>query len=293
MVIGTTFSARPSSLSGRASQLLAEGPLDALTLMREVCQVRKLQVNAAERMAAALLGPRPEFVLLPTGHWALAHLTENRPGADAGQQAGLHELSYAVVDVETTGTRAGIDRITEIAIVQVGPGGIGEVYSQLVNPGRPIPQFISALTHITWDMVRDQPSFAEIAQDVIGRLRGAVFVAHNAAFDWGFVSREVERATGQQLAGPRLCTVRLTRALLPQLTRRSLDHLSRHLGIEIADRHRAAGDAVATAKALCRLLEIAEDSGLNTLDEISAISQPRRRKRLSALPSPTAGEEGS
>jgi DNA polymerase-3 subunit epsilon len=297
---------RPTTLSARAAECLANGPLDALSLMRDVCRVDRLQRDAAERMALALLSSHAEFLQLPSGHWALRDLihapANQEPGpqgvADTADQAGvahhayhalntsaqgLRAVSFAVVDVETTGTRAaGGDRITEIAIVRVVQGEIADVYSQLVNPERPIPAQISALTQITWAMVKDAPVFRQIVEPVTSRLAGHVFVAHNATFDWRFVSEELSRA-GVRLGGPRLCTVRMARAMLPQLSRRSLDHVTRYFGIEIGARHRAAGDAEATARVLLRLLRIAEDEGLETWPLLEArLASPGARRSRTA-----------
>lgn len=294
---GAAVTPRPTTLSARAAQRLALGPLDAVTLMRDVCQVTRLQGDAAERMAQALLGSHPEFVRLPSGHWALAHgpaaqapadapLTGGRhvSPADAMASPGLRAVDFAVVDVETTGTHAsGGDRITEIAIARVRGSEIVEVYSQLVNPERPIPPHITALTRISWDMVRDQPCFRHVADQVIQRLTGTVFVAHNVTFDWRFVSEELRRGAGHELSGPRLCTVRMARALVPELSRRSLDMLTRHFGIEIEARHRAAGDAVATAHALCRMLTLAEREGIESWDALDAlVNTPASRRRRTA-----------
>ncbi|MFN7456110.1 MAG: PolC-type DNA polymerase III [Gemmatimonas sp.] len=292
---GAMVAPRPTTLSARAGQLLAAGPLDVVTLMCRVCQVQRLQPEAAERMALALLGGKPEFHRLPSGHWALSEngsvaATEAKSGAPR-----LADIAFAVVDVETTGTQAaGGDRVTEIAIVQVRGGEVAEVFSRLVNPGRPIPPYITALTQISWDMVRDQPLFADLAPMMMERLAGAVFVAHNAAFDWRFVEEELRRGTGHVLSGPRLCTVRLARKLLPDLPRRSLDHLTRYFGIEIEARHRAAGDALATARALCRMLRIAEQEGYHTWHDLQqllapssvrrAVSAKDRRRRAFPLP---------
>jgi DNA polymerase III subunit epsilon len=204
----------------------------------------------------------------------------------------LSTLSYVVVDVETTGGRpyAG-DRVTEIAAVTVRDGRIHDVYETLINPQRSIPPMITAITNITWEMVRDQPTFGDICPNVLSALRGHVFVAHNATFDWKFVTSEVRRATGEELDGRRLCTVRLARRLLPQLPRRSLDWVARHYGVSIAPeaRHRAAGDAVATAHVLLGLLRDAADRGLTTwrhLDEFLSAPRPRRSRRRSAMPGP-------
>lgn len=237
-------------------------------------------------MAQALLGSHPEFLRLPSGHWALAGAEPVAAGAGVSVRSEpvgsprLADIAFAVVDVETTGTQAaGGDRITEIAIVQVRGGEVAEVYSQLVNPERPIPPFITALTQITWDMVRDQPCFRHVAPQVMERLSGTVFVAHNAAFDWRFVSEELRRGVGHELAGPKLCTVRLAKKLLPDLPRRSLDHLTRYFNIEIEARHRAAGDAVATAHALCRMLRVAEQEGLRTWADLESLLAPASQRR--------------
>jgi DNA polymerase III subunit epsilon len=220
-------------------------------------------------------------VSLPGGaHGASERGPKPRPGAEASPR--LRDIAFAVVDVETTGTQAAAgDRITEIAIAQVRGGDVTDVYSQLINPERPIPPYIMALTQISWEMVRDQPCFRQIAEGVVERLRGAVFAAHNAAFDWRFVSEELRRAAGHELSGPRLCTVRMAKALLPQLPRRSLDHVTRYFGIEIEGRHRAGGDAVATAKALCRMLQVAEEEGVSTWAELDARLNPSAQRRRS------------
>lgn len=293
--LGVVVGRRPTTLSARAAECLAGGPLDATTLMREVCRVDRLQQDAAERMAVALLASHEEFEQLPSGHWALRaapasarSVADTATPLDAADESGagprppapgLAAVSFAVVDVETTGTRSGGgDRVTEIAIAQVRGGEIVEVYSQLVNPERPIPAYITALTHISWDMVKDQPPFRRIADQVTERLAGQVFAAHNAAFDWRFVSDELARG-GVRLAGPRLCTVRMARLLLPQLARRSLDHVTRYFGIDIAARHRAAGDAEATARVLLRMLRIAEDEGLTSWPMLEArLASPSRRR---------------
>jgi DNA polymerase-3 subunit epsilon len=303
---------QPTTLSARAALRLADGPLDAITLMREVCQVERLQLEAAERMAVALLSSHEEFVHLPTGQWALRApdgapvlrrplaVREGPAIPDATRDSilsrpspvdpepdtspRLRDVSFAVVDVETTGARAtGSDRITEIAIATVRGGALTEVYTQLVNPERLIPTHITGITGITWDMVKDQPCFRHVAADVTTRLAGGVFTAHNASFDWRFVSEELRRGVGQSLSGPKLCTVRLARMLLPQLARRSLDHVANYFGIEIAARHRAAGDAEATAKALLRMLSVAEDRGIETWGGLEAlVMRPAARRRATA-----------
>ena len=180
-----------------------------------------------------------------------------RVAASAVESAelSLRSLEYVVVDVETTGggIKAG-HRVTELAAIRVAyDGTLLDEYTTLVNPERPIPPFVSALTNISWEMVRNAPRFAEIAGEVARILEGGVFVAHNAAFDWRFVAHELELATGVRPALPRLCTVRLARKVVPEVASRSLDALTYYFGLVNLARHRAYGDARVTADLLTRM----------------------------------------
>lgn len=278
-------------LTSRAMDYLAAGPADVVELISHVCNLPGAPRVVAEHLARAMFAGRCDIVCGLDGRWKLVETalpSPDSPDADAGER--LCNMSYVVVDVETTGTRpyAG-DRITEIAAVVVNRGEIVEVFETLVNPERPIPHFISVLTNITWDMVRDAPVFAKIAPDVARVIEGNVFVAHNAAFDWRFVSAELSRASGAAPAGRRLCTVKMARKLLPQLPRRSLDSVANYFGVEIAARHRAAGDAVATAHCLNRLIAEASSRGCETWRDLELLLGMRRqskRKKRVALPAP-------
>lgn len=284
----------------RARDFLAAGPADAATLVGSVCQLPGASGVVAEHLARTLLGGSDEFILLADGRWCLRPMGELEalaPGQDPRARRLLDE-HFVVVDVETTGGRAeGGDRVTEFAAVVVERGEVGEVYSTLINPQRSIPPWITNLTNITWDMVKDAPRFSDVCDRVTSFMDGRVFVAHNAPFDWRFVGAEVARATGRRLEGRRLCTVRLARRLLPQLPRRSLDMVAHHYGVEIEARHRAAGDAVATAHVLLRLLRDAADRGVERwgeLDDFLTTPQPRHRtRRRSGLPGPARGGEGA
>jgi len=224
--------------------------------------------GAAAAAVFTLLGPDSRFQVDGEGVWSMAG---PRPGTP------LSELCYAVVDVETTGGSYGRGhRMTEIAIYEVQGGVVEEGYRSLVNPGRNIPRRIAVLTGISNDMVSSAPFFDQIAADVLERLEGRVFVAHNARFDWGWVSQQLAEAVGEVPNVERLCTVRMARRLLPRLRRRNLDAVARHYGIDVADRHRAHGDALATARILIRLLDEAGLQGLADLDALSAFLRKRR-----------------
>ena len=196
----------------------------------------------------------------------------------------LAEARFAVVDVETTGgaIRDG-DRITEIAVVHVERSEIGTVFSTLVNPERPIPFMIQRITGITDAMVGSAPTFSEVAGLVDAQLDGRIFTAHNAPFDWGFVRSELAGSGRERPEIERLCTVRMGRRFLPQLRSHGLDALTGHFGIPVKGRHRAMGDALATAHLLLHLLEAARAEGIEewTLlcDAISGRRRKKKRKR--------------
>lgn len=251
-----------TTLSERALTYLREGPRPALAIVRDVLQLQRANSAVADRLATALLGADPRFTYDLEGRWSLVP-------EPAWHGVPLGDVRFAVVDVETTGMRAlGGDRITEIAVVHVDGPRVELAFDSLVNPGRPIPWFIQRLTNISDDDVARAPRFEEIADQVVAALAGRVFVAHNAVFDWRFVSAEVERAQDFTLRMPKLCTVRLTRRLVPELTRRSLDSVMFYFGLDTDRRHRAGGDALVTAKALLRLVARARDAGVMTWEDL-------------------------
>jgi DNA polymerase-3 subunit epsilon len=295
---GVTLRPAETFLTSRARDFLAGGPADVVPLIEHICQIPGAPRLVAEHMAQALLGERTEFVRGVDGRWRLAEraLTPYSPIVSLqrdmlASHPDLLSLDYAVVDVETTGTRSWAgDRITEIAVVSIRGGVVTGTFETLVNPERSIPPFVTRLTNISWNMVKDAPRFRDVCDDVVRAMDGAIFVAHNAQFDWRFVSTEIERATGRQLDGRRLCTVRLARKLLPQLRSRRLDYLAMHYGVTITARHRAGGDAVATAKILLRLLRDARSLECHCWPDLEALIgrilvRSRRRRRI-AMPHP-------
>ena len=312
--LGARLTPAESSLTEAAVALVARGPLNSPELVAQVCQAIGVSRALAESLARAILGHRPDVRQGPDGRWRViaaqvvarpvARVADVAPDAgvalpsaatlrDAAAELPISSLRFAVVDVETTGGRPGHgDRITEIAIVRVHDGQIVDVYETLVNPECAIPPMITQITRITSEMVRDKPLFASIAREVTDRLEGHIFVAHNASFDWRFVSHEVFRGTGHALDGTTLCTVRLARKVLPELPRRNLDSVANHYAVDIPPhvRHRAAGDAIATAKVLIALLRDAAARDITTWGALDAFqragtSVAGRRKR-SAVPAP-------
>ena len=253
------------TLAERAVLYLSTGPRVPDDIAHDVLGIARARGVLAERLVAALLGADPRFAIDVEGRWCA--VPEPSLGA-----LPLGDLSYAVVDVETTGMRARAgDRVTEIAVVHVDGGRVAPAFESLVNPEVPIPHFIAALTGIDDAMVEGAPRFEEVADQVLAALNGRVFVAHNARFDWAFVSAEIERAGGLAPRVQRLCTVRMVRALVPELERRNLDSVLHFFGIEAERRHRAGGDALATAAVLRRLLRRAEALGIGTWPALRAL----------------------
>jgi DNA polymerase III epsilon subunit family exonuclease len=279
-VIGT--SAHPdSTLLERVMAQLRVGPRTPSTLCHEVLGLLGAPAAICDRVAIALLGADPRVRQLQDGRWGLVPEAQGSPLLD--------DCSFAVVDVETTGVRSGYgDRITEIAVAVVHGERREIVFDTLVNPERPIPRAVCAITNITNEMVRNAPRFCDVTERLLAALAGRVFVAHNARFDWNFVSAELRRSRDLTLDGTRFCTVRLARRLVKGVRSCGLDNLCRFFGFRNEARHRAGGDALVTAELLSRLLWLAREEGARTLQDLMVIEARRyrrgRRRKRSAMP---------
>lgn len=158
-------------------------------------------------------------------------------------------MYFAVIDIETTGGKPSQEKITEIGIVK--HDGTKEIdrYHTLINPNKQIPPFIVQLTGIDDAMVSDAPQFYEVAKDIVEFTQDCYFVAHNVAFDYGFIQHEFKEL-GYHYNRKRFCTVKLSRKLLPGHKSYSLGKLCKSLGINLANHHRALDDALAASKIL-------------------------------------------
>lgn len=166
----------------------------------------------------------------------------------------MESSHFAIVDIETTGGYASASQITEIAIFIYDGDRVINEYSTLINPEQPIPFHIQALTGITDEMVKDSPVFADVAEKVFNLLENKIFVAHNVHFDYSFIQSSL-KSSGYDWKASRLCTVRLSKKIFPNLNSYSLGRLCQSLGIDIQDRHRAKGDAEATVTLFQQLQE--------------------------------------
>lgn len=183
-------------------------------------------------------------------------------------------LPAVIVDLETTGSNAARDRITEVGLVELDADGSGREWSSLVNPGQSIPPHIQWLTGISNDMVAGAPRFECLAAELHRRLDGRLFIAHNARFDLGFLRNEFERC-GLRFSARPLDTVRLSRTLYPEQTRHGLEALVARHGLAVRPRHRALGDALAVRDFL---LTAAAERGAAAV--ATAVAGLRRRPSL-------------
>lgn len=162
---------------------------------------------------------------------------------------------YSIIDIETTGGSPQTEKITEISLLNHDGLRITDEFTTLVNPEKKIPTFITDITGITDEMVAGAPRFYEIARKIVEMTENRIFVAHNVAFDYGFI-REEFRQLGYTYSRDKLCTVKLSRKIIPGHRSYSLGKLCSELNIRIENRHRARGDAMATVRLFEMLLEI-------------------------------------
>lgn len=200
------------------------------------------------------------------------------------------ELLFAIVDVETTGGNPKKDRITEIAIIIHNGHRVIEEFCTLVNPEASINPFISGLTGITDELVHNAPVWSDVALRVKSMTEGKVFVAHNVRFDYAFVRNEFKRL-GHTFQRKLLCTERLSNRLVPNLRSYSLGVICDFMGIKIRNRHRAFGDAIATAQLFDKLLRKDKENIIKEVlkDEINLTTLPLQlsRKDIEELPEDT------
>jgi DNA polymerase III subunit epsilon len=165
----------------------------------------------------------------------------------------IFENMYSVIDIETTGTNNQTGKIIEIAIIIFDGQIANKSFVSLINPECYIPKFITNFTGISNEMVTTAPKFYEIAKQIVEITSNKIFVAHNASFDYNFIRKEF-KDLGYDFTRKTLCTVELSRKLLPGHPSYSLGKLCNDLNIKINGRHRAEGDALATVELFKKLL---------------------------------------
>ena len=186
---------------------------------------------------------------------------------------------YAIIDIETTGLSPVNEKITEIAIYLHDGVRITDSYNTLINPERKISPYITRLTGITNEMVEDAPKFWEIAKEIVQYTENRIFVAHNASFDYNFIRSEF-KSLGYNFSCNTLCTVKLSRKIIPGHKSYSLGNLCNALNINVSNRHRASGDALATVRLFELLLQKDKTLGQKTNSKFYNIEA----SKISGLP---------
>jgi DNA polymerase-3 subunit epsilon len=213
------------------------------------------------RLVRTLLAEDPNFIFdTETALWSLRK--------SFGIRVPLEEARFVVVDLETTGGRAGPGTIIEIGAWKMSGRRLVESFQSLVRPHRAIPRFVTGLTSISNEMVREAPSIEEVLPAFREFLGESVMVAHNAAFDFSFLDFEFRRIFGLGLNNPVICTLRMARRFMPSLKRKRLDALAEHFGLSTEGRHRGLGDARMAAEILSIFIEMAAKMGLTRLDRL-------------------------
>ncbi len=199
---------------------------------------------------------------------------------------------YAIIDIETTGGTPDRSRITEIAIIRHNGSEIIDEFSTLINPECSIPYQITQITGITNEMVENAPKFYEVAKKIIELTDSAVFVAHNVSFDYGFIQAAF-KDLGYNYHRKTLCTVRMSRTVFPGHSSYSLGNICQSLGISIQNRHRALGDAKATAILFDKILK-SEHQLTNDIKNASIVTPKKlppllKEEALSKIPTGVTG----
>ena len=181
----------------------------------------------------------------------------------------IDEEEFVVFDIETTGLNSHTNEIIEIGAVKIKAGRIVDRYSQLINPGRPIPYHITEITSITNEQVANEPKIDEVIGKFVDFVGDAVLVAHNAPFDMGFIKRDIKKYLNIDLQSSVIDTLQMARDLFPDLKKYGLGDLNKTLGLALEKHHRAVDDSQATANMFIIFLDKYKEKGLEYMKDIN------------------------
>lgn len=250
------------SFGGRAS---------AVSVVDFVMKIRRPDPYFAKLLVTDLIERDPRLTMVDD----TVMLTQ-----DAYADRLLEDTEFVVFDLETTGTKIPPCRITEIGAYRVRSGEVLDEFHTLVNPEMEIPPFITHLTGISDEMVADAPLFGDIVHGLLEFIGDSILVAHNSGFDMRFLNYEVGRVFPEyRVANPCLCTVQLSRKLLPDIVNHKLKTVAEHYSIGLENHHRAAADAHATAHIFVNLLSKLQDDGVTDLARLRLMGSRKRRPR--------------
>ncbi|HEV7698851.1 MAG TPA: exonuclease domain-containing protein [Pyrinomonadaceae bacterium] len=248
------------SFGGRAS---------AVSIVDFVMKIRRPEPALARLLVTDLIGLDPRLTL----NEDMVELTP-----DGFDDREIDGTEFVVFDLETTGSKPPPDRIIEVGAYRVKGGRVVDEFKSLVNPEMSIPPFITGLTRISNDMVSAAPLFAEVATEFLDFIGDSVLVAHNSAFDMSFLNHEIGRIYPKyRVANPCLCTVRLSRRLVPDIINHKLKTLAEHYEVDLYDHHRAPADARATAHIFINLLSQLRETGVRDVGSMRRMGSRKYR----------------
>ena len=243
-----------------------------------ILRLANLSTELSALLIKDMIGSDPRFRIEGAHLTIIDDDTELRP---------LSEIDFVVLDLEAIIARTKTARVIELGAYRVHRGEIVDNFQTLINPEARLPRYIATMTGIADEMLAAAPKFSEILDAWLGFAGDAVLVAHNSSFDLSLLNHEIGRVfPGCRMRNHDLCTVELGRRLVSNSERHNLDALADHFGIENPECHRAAGDALTTARILLRLLDQLEAAGVCTLAEARTFqvdAKPRRAKRVRRL----------
>ncbi len=240
-------------------------PLPTPAIARRLFGARRHEMPETQVVVRALLAADPRFVETHDHCWTVL-------GSPLLQQK-LDEATFAVVDLETTGSVIGVDEIIEIGLVRICGGKVVDHFETLVWSDRTIPPWVARLTGISNSDLEGAPTFSDVAEEMLSLLDGNVFVAHDIRFDLPFLRWEFGRRGLARPVVTGLCTLELSRQLWPDLSSRSLPDLARTFKVEHDNPHRASDDAMATGGILLEALKAARELGLGELGDLYRLDE--------------------
>jgi DNA polymerase III epsilon subunit family exonuclease len=239
------------------------GRASAVKIVDYVMKIRKPEPSLARLLVSDLVERDPRLKLNEDHVELVNRGHETRVLADT---------DFVVFDLETTGSKTPPCRITEIGAYRVQGGRITAEFQTLVNPEMRIPPFISLLTGITDEMVKDAPKFADVVCDFLDFIGDAVLVAHNAPFDMRFLNYEIGRIFEEYRVGNSyLCTVQLSRKLISNIDNHKLKTLAEYYAVSLVNHHRAPADAYATAQIFVNLLDALDGGGFRDFGSVKKL----------------------
>lgn len=251
-----------SDFKTRALEMLAPRPVSALQLYEKLFGSSTTPHPWKLKTVDALFSGDPRFEKFKKKNGSFWTLRRSK---NPEKLQSIEEAQYVVVDLETSGQPQPDGAVMEIGAVRIDGMKIGDTYHTLVNPLKTVTPWVGRMTGLGQKKLHKAPSFSEVAGPFRDFVGDAIFVAHNEPYDWSQLQIEYERLGLEPLTNLRLCTVELSKKILPHLERQSLDALCNYYDIPLIKRHRAHHDAAATAKILLELLPVAKRQGMPTL----------------------------